>query len=78
MLDWIIDVLGWIARTLVYQIVGILLEKIFYWPGWLMLRLITFGRYPPRADVKHHRLAVGLFALTVIAFASALYMQFAK
>ena len=21
--------------------------RLFYWPGWLILRVLTFGKYPP-------------------------------
>jgi hypothetical protein len=78
MFDWIIDALGWIIRGFVYRLFGTLIEKIFYWPGWLMLRLITCGRYPPQEGVKHNQFAVGLFALTVTISASALLAQIAK
>jgi hypothetical protein len=26
---------------------------VFYWPGWLILRFLTFGRYPPRKPHPH-------------------------
>jgi len=26
---------------------------IFYWPGWLILRALTFGRYPPKRSEPH-------------------------
>jgi hypothetical protein len=78
MLDWIIDAIGLIIRAFVYRLFETLLEKIFYWPGWLLLRLITYGRYPPRGAVKHNRFAVGLFAFTLTASAPLLYALIAK
>lgn len=73
MFDWIIDAIGWTIRALVYQLFGTLLEKIFYWPDWLFLRPITCGGYPPQGAVKHNRFGVGLFAVTLAAFAPLLY-----
>jgi hypothetical protein len=70
--DEIVGVIGWIIRMIAYQILGKLIEKLFYWPGWLLLRLVTFGQYPQSGALKHDRFAVALFAVTVIAFASVL------
>ena len=43
------------------------MEKLFYWPGWAMLRLLTLGHYPPARGLPHNRFAVALFAAAVIA-----------
>jgi hypothetical protein len=61
MLDLIIDGMGWIVRMVFYQLLSTLFEKMFYWPGWLLLRLITCGRYPLTGAVSHNRFAVALF-----------------
>ena len=37
----------------------------FYWLGWIALRLLTLGRYPPPQSLPHNRLAVAMFAFTV-------------
>ncbi len=29
----------------------ILLVGIFYWPGWVVLRILTLGRYPRRRSL---------------------------
>lgn len=73
MFDWIIDVIGWTIRAFFYQLFCTLLEKIFYWPGWLLLRLLTFGRYPPQDGGQHNRFAVGLFAITLALSVPLLY-----
>lgn len=31
----------------------IILVGIFYWPGWVVLRVVTLGRYPPQKSTKH-------------------------
>lgn len=67
MFDWIFDVLVWIFRFLVYQLLGTVIEKLFYWPGWALLRIMTLGRYPPARGIRHHRFAVALFAAAIIA-----------
>ena len=68
MFDWIFDALSWTLRLLLYELLGKLIEKLFYWPGWALLRLITLGRYPPANGVPHNRFAVALFAaITILA-----------
>ena len=57
-------------------LVEILLVKIFYWPGWLVLRGLTIGHYPPQeaaAEAEHNKefvAFIGLLAFLVpgIAF----------
>lgn len=43
-----------------------LLILIFYWPGWLILRVVTFGRYPPAQSVPHNREFVAGVPLAVL------------
>lgn len=31
----------------------IILVTIFYWSGWVVLRVITLGRYPPIKGTEH-------------------------
>lgn len=49
-------------RFLLYNISGTLIEKLFYWPGWVLLRIITVGHYPPARGAPHYRHAVALLA----------------
>lgn len=68
MFDWIFDALAWTVRLLFYELLGKVIEKLFYWPGWALLRLITLGHYPPEDGVPHNRFAVALFAaITIVA-----------
>lgn len=67
MFDWIFDVLVWIFRFLFYQLLGTVIEKLFYWPGWALLRVMTLGRYPPAKAIRHNRFAVALFAAAIVA-----------
>jgi hypothetical protein len=33
-------------------LLDVLLIGVFYWPGWLFLRVLTLGRYPPRGGAN--------------------------
>ena len=67
MFDWIFDAFAWMLRFLLYNILGTLIEKLFYWPGWALLRIITVGHYPPARGVPHNRFAVALLAAACTA-----------
>ena len=44
--------------------IDMLLVKVFYWPGWAVLRCITVGRYPPEVpETKHNKEFVALIGL---------------
>lgn len=61
------------ARAVWETVLEPLLMAVFYWPGWLSLRIVTFGRYPPARGVPHNRMAVATFGLAVpIALVSLL------
>jgi hypothetical protein len=45
---------------------GVVLVGIFYWPGWLALRIITLGRYPPPKGKPHSKEFVAVFGLTTL------------
>ena len=55
-----------IEDILLYFFAEILLGIIFYWPGWLMLRILTLGHYPPNQAVQHNRGGVTFFAIVVL------------
>lgn len=46
--------------------------SLFYWPGWLLLRMLTLGHYPPRRPAPHNRafVAVTGFAAIMVALLS--------
>jgi len=51
-----LDALAEIAIRVVGQfIIEVLFIGIFYWPGWLILRVITVGCYPPQQSQPHSR-----------------------
>lgn len=37
--------------------------RVFYWPGWLILRALTFGRYPPKTPHPHSEEFVAMIGL---------------
>lgn len=65
-LDAIVEV---VARAIGEFIADVVLVGIFYWPGWLFLRILTFGRYPPPQSQPHNREFVGAFGLSAILVA---------
>jgi len=44
-----------------------MLATVFYWPGWAMLKIATFGRYPPASPREHNREFVAVMAIVVLA-----------
>ncbi len=63
---------GYLLRLTGQFIENVFFVGIFYWPGWLVLRMVTLGRYPPSKEMPHNRefvstigLAAGLTAITV-------------
>lgn len=69
MMRWRLD---WLFELLVYRVLGGVLQAIFYWPGWLVLKIISFGNYPPEQTVEHNRFAVAVFAIIVLVLLVAL------
>jgi hypothetical protein len=59
-----------IAEVVVKAVGQFLLEVvfigIFYWPGWLILRALTFGRYPPNRSEPHSEEFVAAFGFAAI------------
>ena len=43
-----------------------ILVGIFYWPGWLVLRIVTIGRYPPPKGINHNEELVAVCGLAVL------------
>jgi hypothetical protein len=70
MLDAIFESIG---RFIAHYVFGTIFEAIFYWPGWLILRLITVGRYPPVQVEKHNRTGVAWFGFVAIVIAIAIH-----
>jgi hypothetical protein len=58
--------LEWLFELLVYRVLGSVIQAIFYWPGWLLLRVVSLGNYPPEQTVEHNRFAVAVFAIVAL------------
>ena len=39
---------------------------VFYWPGWLILRVLTLGNYPPPQSKQHSRIFVSGITLVTL------------
>lgn len=68
-------------RVMALQVVAefltdVLLEyvycRLFYWPGWLILRVLTFGRYPPPLQ-PHNRYFVAGVPFVALLIAVTVY-----
>jgi hypothetical protein len=62
-----------IVRLVVQTIGGFLLDKVFYWPGWFLLRVVTLGRYPPSGSMAHNRAFVALFGFAALVVTAGAY-----
>lgn len=49
-----------IFRAVAHLVIEIVFVGIFYWPGWLILRVVTLGRYPPAQAQAHRRAWVAI------------------
>jgi hypothetical protein len=55
-----------VLRTIGNAFVEIVFVGVFYWPGWLMLKALTMGRYPPKKPHPHSDEFVGVFGFVAI------------
>lgn len=62
----------WLFELLVYRVLGGVIQAIFYWPGWLLLKVISLGNYPPEQTVEHNRFAVAVFAIVALVLLVAM------
>lgn len=67
------DILGPVVKTVLHHVFETILKIVFYWPGWLMLRVITLNKYPPPQMEKHNRMGVALFGCVATLLAVAIY-----
>mgnify|MGYP003416370697 CR=1 len=65
-LDAIIEAVGNI-------IIEYVVNRVFYWPGWVILKLITFGRYPPPQSQPHNREYVSGFFLVLLGIGACIF-----
>ncbi len=78
MVELIIEAGAWIGRVLSHLLAEFVIQVIFYWPGWLFLRLVTFGRYPPRRPIGHDFMWVAAVGVIVLAVGAALCFYLAS
>lgn len=70
------DTLAEIAIRVAGQfVIEVLFIGIFYWPGWLILRVITVGRYPPQQSQPHSREFVAMVAFVVFLVCITVYFS---
>lgn len=55
-----------ILETLFEFILEKILVGVFYWPGWLVLRIVTWGRYPPIRPELHNETFVAVMGLAAL------------
>ena len=53
----------------------VVLVGIFYWPGWVILRAVTLGRYPPSRGTPHNEMLVASVGLTIFIAALVVYFS---
>lgn len=61
-----------VFRSVVHVVVETLFVGVFYWPGWLFLRIITVGRYPPTKSAPHSKEFVAIVGFAVFLAALTL------
>ncbi|GAA5178313.1 hypothetical protein GCM10025771_17360 [Niveibacterium umoris] len=54
----------------------VLLAVLFYWPGWLVLRIVTIGRYPPARNQPHDPVFVAVIGLCAVLAAVTVWFHF--
>ena len=53
-------------RFVAYFLVDLVFEIGCYWLGWITLKIITIGKYPPPADHEHADWFVSLVGIIVV------------
>lgn len=61
-----VAVLEALAELVARFVVEFLFYTVFYGIGWVMLKTVTFGRYPPPRPEKHNEELVALFPLAAL------------
>jgi len=65
--------LGVIIEAAGRAILELVLVGIFYWPGWLILRVVTLGRYPPSRGTQRNQMFVAVIGLATLLALVAIY-----
>jgi hypothetical protein len=71
--------LGDLVEFTLREIGRFLLERVlvlvFYWPGWLLLRIVTLGQYPPARTSPHNEEFVAIVGLAAFITAVTIYFS---
>ena len=59
-------VVEFVVRTVGPLIFELVFVPVFYWPGWLVLRVVTLGRHPPVGGRKDRRELVAVIGLAAL------------
>ena len=71
-----LDAIAEIAIRAIGQFVAeVWFVGIFYWPGWLILRVLTLGHYPPSQEVRHNREFVAMVAFAALLAGVTIYFS---
>lgn len=67
--------LNTICRFLADLLIEFVFRRLFYWPGFALLRVVTIGRYPPQQNERHNREAVAVVGfISVVVLAVSMVM----
>jgi hypothetical protein len=62
------------ARFLADTLLEFFVVRLGYWPGWLICKIVTLGRYPDKA-VPHNRYFVGWIPWLIAVAALTVHMS---
>jgi len=62
-------------RTIGQFVLEVLFYGLFYWPGWLILRVLTLGKYPPPQSQPHNRYFVSGIPLVLLLAGITFYFS---
>ncbi len=62
-------------RFLFNLFVEVVFRGVFYPFGWVVLKALTLGRYPPAAPATHNRDFVAAFALVPVLIGVTVYFS---
>ena len=63
-----------IGKFIVYLVVDVLLEIVFYFLGKVVLQIVTLGKYPPKLDKEHsHGFVQFIGFLVIVSIVVGLY-----
>lgn len=62
-----------LAEVIAYVLMELVFIGIFYWPGWLILPVLTLGRYPPSRNQEHNKGFAAGMALVVSFIVLTIY-----